>query len=170
MEASVAGLDPVFFGAEATGIAVPLALVDHQTEHLPDGAMVRFGKGVIAIEERALAFSPDGNHLAVAGSIGAWLYDLTTLGEVGLLVGHTRALTSLAFSPDGSTLLTGAEDHTVRLWELSTGMNTATLHEHPAPVYSVAFSPDGSVVASGSTRALWLWDPATGERVLSGRT
>ena len=54
---------------------------------LPDGAKARFGKGYISGN---VAYSPDGTRLAVASSIGIWLYDTVTHQEVALLTGHKR--------------------------------------------------------------------------------
>ena len=53
---------------------------------LPEGASQRLGKGWI----RQIQYSPDGNRLAAAGSIGVWIYDTKTNQEVDLLSGHTR--------------------------------------------------------------------------------
>jgi WD40 repeat protein len=69
---------------------------------------------------RSLAFSPDGRRLAVAS--GGWantvvLWDLTTGRELLTFRGHTHPITSLAFSPDGARVVSGSEDHTVRIWD-----------------------------------------------------
>ncbi len=56
--------------------------------HLPEGVTVRLGKGGI----REIAYSPDGTRLAVASSIGIWLYDTATHQAVGLLTGHSSAV------------------------------------------------------------------------------
>ena len=53
--------------------------------NLPEGAIARLGKGSINV----IQYSPDGTLLAVAGSIGIWLYDTATQKEVALLTGHT---------------------------------------------------------------------------------
>ena len=70
---------------------------------LPQDVTMRLGKGVAY----DIAYSPDGTQLAVASSIGVWLYDANTGVEVALLTGHTEGARSVAFSPDGITLASG---------------------------------------------------------------
>ena len=128
---------------------------------LPEGARMRLGKGAITGN---IAYSPDGNRLAVASSIGIWLYDTVTDQEVALLTGHRRSVYSIAFSPDGETLASGSSDDTIRLWDAVTGEHKETLTGHEGTVYSVAFSPDGRTLASGgSDRTISLWDAVTGK-------
>ena len=64
---------------------------------LPEGAKARLGKGSI----NEIQYSPDGTRLAVASSIGIWLYDTGPYHEIALLAGHTGWVESIAFSPDG---------------------------------------------------------------------
>ncbi|MDE0017771.1 MAG: dockerin type I domain-containing protein [Candidatus Poribacteria bacterium] len=83
--------------------------------HLPEGAKARLGKGTIG----EIAYSPDGTRLAVASSIGIWIYDAQTGEELDLFVGHTGEVSSIAYSPDGNTLASGSSDGTVLLWDIA---------------------------------------------------
>ena len=133
---------------------------DYTPWGLPDGALARLRKGTIG----AVAYSPDGTRLAVASSIGIWLYDARTLAEVALLTGHTGTVRSVSFSPDSRTLASGSGGNTVRLWDVDTGQERATLKGHAAGVTSVSFSPDGQNLASGSgDGTILLWDMALSE-------
>jgi dipeptidyl aminopeptidase/acylaminoacyl peptidase len=72
------------------------------------------------------------------------LWDARTGQETLTLKGHTREVTSVAFSPDGARLASGSADNTVKLWDARTGQETLTLKGHTNGVTSVAFSPDGA--------------------------
>jgi WD40 repeat protein len=73
---------------------------------------------------------------------------------------------SLSFSPDGRTLALGAEDGSVRLWDMPEARERSILHGHAGTVRSVAFSPDGQRLASGSQDGgVVLWDPMRSEKL-----
>ena len=75
--------------------------------------------------------------------------------------GHSRVVSSVAFSPDGRTALSGSTDGTLKLWEVATGKELRTLTGHLNTVNSVAFSPDGRTAVSGSDdQTLKLWQVA----------
>ena len=136
---------------------------------LPEGATARLGKGIIS----EITYSPDGNRLAVASTIGIWLYDVPTLKELNLITGHTDGVRSVCFSPDGKTLASGSADNTVRLWAATTGQHLKTLIGHTEGVESVCFSPDGKTLASGSAdNMVRLWAATTGQhlKTLTGHT
>ena len=135
-----------------------------QTWELPDGAFVRLGKGVMGGSDRAIAFSPDGKHLAVASGIGIWIYDVETAHELTLLnVGHATLIRSVAYSPDRSILASGSGDGTIQLWAVETGQHFSTSIRHrlggrpSGAVDALAFSPDGTTLASASEE-IKLWD------------
>ena len=67
---------------------------------------MRLGKGRIS----DIKYSPDGARLAVAGSLGVWLYDAATRKEIKLLTAHTGWVGGVAFSPDGDTLASGEQE------------------------------------------------------------
>jgi WD40 repeat protein len=91
------------------------------------------------------------------------VWDAETAEQVGTLKGHTGAVTTLAYSPDGKTLAS-AGDTTVRLWDVDTGAVRLILRGHQKGVESVAFSADGKVVASGSfDNTARAWDAASGK-------
>ncbi len=61
-------------------------------------------------------------------------------------------------SPDGNTLASGSGNKTIKLWNLRTNQEIATLTGHSEEVNSVAFSPDGNTLASGSyDKTIKLW-------------
>ena len=123
--------------------------------NLPPGAVARLGKGKI----NEIKYSPDGGTIAVASSIGIWLYDAHTGVELALITGHTAYVYCIAFSPDGQTLASGSRDSTIRLWNIQTRRRKATLIGHISRVKAVAFSPDGNTLAStGIDDTVRLWD------------
>ncbi len=85
--------------------------------------------------------------------------------------GHRSDLTSVAFSPDGQSVLTGNYDKTAKLWDLN-GNELITFSGHSSPVTSVTFSPDGSYLITGSAdKTARLWEISGQElQTLSGHT
>ena len=59
-------------------------------------------------------------------------------------------MNAVAISPDGTTVVSGSSDKTVRVWNLKTGACEKTLEGHSSSVNAVAISPDGTTVVSGS--------------------
>ena len=150
---------------------------DYTQWNLPEGAIARFGKGSI----NEVTYSPDGTRLAIASSIGVWIYDARTGTELDWLttdISDPNAAYTVAYSPDGRTLASGGT-HKVYLWDADTGQSK-DIYEIPAiehaisPIYSVRYSPDGRILASGgyTDDAIRLWDTVTGEQLatLQGHT
>ena len=82
---------------------------EHIKNYLPKGARARVGKGSVS----EIVYSPDSTQLAVASSIGIWIYDARTGQELDLLTDHTGGVSSVCYSPDGHTIASGSSDRTV---------------------------------------------------------
>jgi len=84
--------------------------------------------------------------------------------QTAILSGHTDLVTSLAFSPDGTSLVSGSHDKTIKLWDVQTGGVVKTFHGHTEWVDSVSISADCTTIASGSLdKTIRLWDIQTEE-------
>jgi len=90
------------------------------------------------------------------------------------LAGHSEAILSVTFSPDGESLATGSGDKSMRLWDMNTATPLATCSGHTGWVLCVEWAPDCSRVATGSKDGtVRLWANPSGEalgRPLSGHT
>jgi hypothetical protein len=107
---------------------------------LPDGSPVR------TLKESKQGGEDDARTLLPDGS------------PVRTLTGHTDAVWSVSFSPDGRLLASGSGDYTIKLWRVSDGALVRTLTGHSHGVESVSFSPDGRLLASGSRdNTIKLW-------------
>jgi ribosome assembly protein 4 len=82
------------------------------------------------------------------------------------LEGHSEAILSVAFSPDGKNLASGSGDTTVRIWDLNTETPMFTCEGHKHWVLFVSFSPDCKKLASGGMdHNILLWNVETGEQL-----
>ena len=129
--------------------------------NLPEGAIARLGKGYI----NDIKYSPDGTRLAVATSIGVWLYDTSTDTEFNFFSEVPDYVEAIAFSPDGKTLASSgySPNHIIRLWNTDSGELCGTFDGYEE-ILALAFSPDGTVLASSGGEPdypIRLWNVAT---------
>ena len=94
-----------------------------------------------------VAYSPDGEYLAILSSSGLLLYQASSMVLVGSM-GQTQNIYSFAWSPDGQELATGSGDGIIRIWTVATQNEVVKWHES-SEVLSMAWSPDGARLASG---------------------
>ncbi|OAX32529.1 WD40 repeat-like protein, partial [Rhizopogon vinicolor AM-OR11-026] len=100
----------------------------------------------------SLTWTRDGSHLLSAGNgndsvLRSW--DTSTLKQVGNpWTGHDSTINNIMLNPAGTLLASASNDHTVRLWQLSTGTEVARYEQSDAS--RVAFSVDGHFIFSGS--------------------
>ncbi len=67
-----------------------------------------------------------------------------------ILKGHSNDVRSVAFNADGTSIVSGSRDNTVRVWDAITGTLIRTIEGHTNDVFAVAFSIDGTRIVSGS--------------------
>ncbi len=87
-----------------------------------------------------------------------------------ILAGHTDAVNSASFSPDGTLVVTASLDGTAKIWATSTGKLIATLGGNAGKkesIYRARFSPDGlQVVTASGDFAAHIWEVSTGRELM----
>jgi WD40 repeat protein len=130
---------------------------------------VHSGSLLLKVEGRMVAFSPDGKVLATAVRDSAVLWELPSGNRKATLKGHVQDVMGIAFSPDGKTLATGGDDQKVKLWNVATEQEMATLELLRGGCRSLRFSPDGRTLAVGSFLEsepyMWLWQVPSFEEI-----
>jgi WD40 repeat protein len=116
----------------------------------------------------AIAFSPGGDLIAsgtASGPIQIW--NASNLSSIATISGYHGQVMSISFSSDGSQIVSGSEDGTVRIQPVASSEEPlALIPGHDARVTQVVFSSDGSRVVSGSDdKTVRIWDGLTCEEL-----
>jgi WD40 repeat protein len=122
-----------------------------------------------------IAFSPDSKFLVSGSGVDMYWFtrgvsqDSTARiwsvkgDQIAVLKGHSEAVYSVAWSPDGKTIATGSQDNTIRLWSPD-GKLIRILRGHSGTIYDLAFSKDSKFLLSGSgDKSARIWNLETGE-------
>jgi WD40 repeat protein/tRNA A-37 threonylcarbamoyl transferase component Bud32 len=104
-----------------------------------------------------------GNSEAVLGHSPT--INFKDISLVNTLQGSKNSVVSVAISPDGKTIASNS-DRTIKLWDLNTGAEIASLSGHSQRVNVVNFTPDGRTLVSGSDdTTIKVWNLATGQPI-----
>ena len=108
---------------------------------------------------RAIAFSPDDRRIAASTSCALRVWDLATLQQESVRLGHVDTVSTVAFTPDGTRIVTASKDTSLKIWDAAPHEEPPTLRGHEHWVRDVAVSPDGRLIASASSdQTVRLWD------------
>lgn len=108
---------------------------------------------------QGLAFSPDGQALAVAGGAQVFVFDLPRRNLRGKINVHANQVASVAFSPNSRLLATASQDGAVRLCDVETLSERAAYDWKLGKLRNVAFHPDGQTIAAvGEKSRVVIWD------------
>lgn len=125
------------------------------------------GAEIVAFQESqksvdSVVFAPDGTRLAFPARQRAMIYDVTTGTLLVTLDGHTSSITFAGFASDGTKVVTGSDDSTLRVWDSQNGRVISCRSSawvwgsgHPS---SVALSPDTATIARAIRGAIEIWD------------
>jgi WD40 repeat protein/tetratricopeptide (TPR) repeat protein len=110
--------------------------------------------------------SADGRILAIATGRQILIWPMGADKPSHILEGHHDLVLSLAFAPDGATLVSGSADHSVCLWQIDKNEPLHTFTSNAGPILDVAYSADGLFVAAASEDyTIVIWESASGQLV-----
>ncbi|KDQ15294.1 hypothetical protein BOTBODRAFT_297585 [Botryobasidium botryosum FD-172 SS1] len=104
-------------------------------------------------------FSPNGKLAAVLSGPSICVFDLETETISDPLVAHTNDITSIVFSPDATRLLSASDDHTLRLWDVTSMVRSSdNIIRHTTPIVAIDFSHQTNLLLSASEDCIRVWD------------
>ncbi|QDU96637.1 WD40 repeat domain-containing protein [Lignipirellula cremea] len=107
------------------------------------------------------SFLPDSRTLLVGGAAEAGNAAVLHVSALGTIAAHEGAVNSLAFTPDGASLVSGGADQMVRLWNTADGVLKRSFQGAEKAITDVAVSADGkSLAAASEDQSLRIWSVA----------
>jgi WD40 repeat protein len=118
------------------------------------------------IRSMACVRAKDGLYMAVGDTAGLLHFvDVASVKVTGTVAAHKGAVTALAYTPDGTRLVSGGEDKMIYVRALKGG-TPRKLAGHGGPVTGLALTADGRfVVSSSKDRSVRVWSVAAGASI-----
>jgi len=132
-----------------------------------DNKWVVTGTGTVKeyLSKQAVAYSPDGNRIAMAfGDRTIKILDVSDGQELFSCIGHSGNIASIAWRPDGKLLASASGDKTARVWDAQTesasrGQHLFSCVGHADKLTAIAWSPDGTkIVTASEDETAKVWD------------
>ncbi len=148
--------NPGMFGSDSSGST--------RVYRVSDGELVRKqGAGASSYFPGAhLAYSPDGQYLATTDDKLLYVWKMPQGEMVFTNDKHTSFINSIAFSSDGTFIVTGTQDGSIWIWDSTNGELIATIAAHTGKVNDLLFTSDNSMLISSSddgTIRIWGLKP-----------
>jgi hypothetical protein len=119
-------------------------------------------------DEGAIASSPNGEEIATFVGYDNQIVEIRNASGIliATLKGHEKSITTASFSPDRLRIVTASWDNTVRVWDVKTGQEIATIKGQNT-VNTASFSPDGLRILTTAydDNTARVWDAKTGQEI-----
>ena len=86
------------------------------------------------------------------------VWDMETGEELRTLTGHTERVRSVCVTPDGTRIVSGSDDNTVKVWDMATGEELRTLTGHTRLLNCVCVTSDNMRLVTASRNEIIVWD------------